>query len=117
MSMEKELARIADALERIEKVIGGAPQETQEPVKKKTVKKGAKKEEKTEAAGEEMCVADLMKYCNGKLADIKSPEERKEKVGAIVAALVEAFGVKNVKSIPEDKTLEAKAIFDEILGE
>jgi hypothetical protein len=135
MSMETELARIADALERIEKKMFApvVTEETKAEPKRKSTKAvketvapapepqddGWFEEPKAEQPAVEevqITVDDLLKYCNGKLALLKTAEERKAKVQQIIAYFTKAFGVNNVKSVPTNKTNEAKQAFDKIMG-
>lgn len=130
MSMENELKRIADCLERIEKNMGVSLQvEKEEPpvpgvsTKKSKKKKGAEEEpvELTMVAGEDpektLTPAGLMSYCNTELTKIKDVPKRTAIIKKVVAMFKEDFGVSSVKETPADKVAEAKAAFDAIVKE
>lgn len=118
MSMENELKRIADALEKMAeaKTGGEVTYQDAEPVVKPKTKVKAK-EKTAEPVAESMTPASLMAYCNGKLTKIVDKTQRGEIVQKVVAMFKEEFGVSSVKEVPQERVDDALAAFDAILGE
>jgi hypothetical protein len=128
MSMENELKRIADALERIETKIG-APLKFEEPKgeqpKKRKGTKAIPEVQKEEApVVAEMVTEDenamtpqgLMVYCNGELSKIPAAD-RTPIIKQVVSMFKDEFGVTSVKETPAGRVQDAKDAFDAIINE
>ena len=120
-SLEDNIERIADALERLSNVAEGvsasAPTTADEgPVAPPAAPKVAKKAAKP-AAAPEMDAQGLLAYSNKKVLAITDPEVRKSTVQAIVARLKAECGVSNIKTLPPEQISIAKTIVDEVFNE
>jgi hypothetical protein len=121
-SLEDNIERIADALERLSNVAEGvrasAPAPADEgPVAPPAAPKAAKKAAKPTAAAPEMDAQGLLAYSNKKVLAITDPEVRKSTVQAIVARLKAECGVSNIKTLPPEQISIAKTIVDEVFNE
>jgi len=131
MSIEKNIERIADALERIEAKLGAplvveAPKPAPKRKSTKAVEEApasppsAPAEPSAPAAEPEAdgpkTGAELMKYCNKKLALIESAEDRSAVIKQVAEMFREKFDVKAIKELPAEHVAEAKVAFDEIVG-
>ena len=137
MSMETELGRIADALERIEQKMftGGTPVAPEEqaiakPVTKRKSTKavpvveeesvlvaevdfGSAEEEETVPS---MTPDEFLKYCNGLILGTKDVAKRSKMVAEIKNTLKKDYGVESIKALPADKIGECQVKFDKIMG-
>ena len=130
MSMEKELGRIADALERIEGKMFAtaervdapkAPAKKKVTPKKETGASGADFGEGKQAGGPEgdqnsvaepvMTPEELLKYANGQILAVADLKKRSKIVQKLKAMFQKNYGVTSVKAIPADKVDECKAAF------
>jgi DNA (cytosine-5)-methyltransferase 1 len=122
MSMENELKRIADALERmaeakdIEPVYSETVTEAAEPAPKPKAKPAKGKAPEVKATLDILTPAGLMAYCNGELTKIVDKVKRGEVVQKVVAMFKEEFGVASVKEVAPDRVEDAKEAFDAILA-
>jgi SNF2 family DNA or RNA helicase len=124
-SLEDNIERIADALERLSNAAEGVRASatvtvdegqvaaTVAPAAPKVVKKVAK----PAAAAPEMDAQGLLAYSNKKVLAITDPEVRKSTVQAIVARLKAECGVSNIKTLPPEQIAIAKTIVDEVFNE
>ena len=137
MCMEKELGRIADALERIEQKLSpavlvdretGAETTYEKVIPKKKGKKAAPKAApavadfgggEAEPAGEpvaqKMTSEELLKYANKQILAVSDLKKRSKIVQQLKAMFKENYGVTSVKAIPADKVDECKAAFSLIM--
>lgn len=129
MSMENELKRIADALEKIAEAKGAPSTQTVsladckvdegKPVAKRkrtTAIPDATGAPEVKATLDIMTPAGLMAYCNGELTKIADKVVRGQVVQKVVAMFKEEFGVASVKEVSPDRVDDAKAAFDAILA-
>jgi hypothetical protein len=122
-SLEDNIERIADALERFTAPTNATVTQTTNPGAAMLVEdapeapvltpKAAKKAAKAIAAPE-MDAQGLLAYSNKKVLAINDPEVRKSTVQSIVARLKTECGSTNIKSLPQEKVADAKAIIDEV---
>jgi len=135
MSMEKELGRIADALERIETKIGAPLKMENVPAAKAPTKRKSTrvKDVAADASGADfgggapiatpasapaepaMTPEELLAYANGEILGVKDTAKRAKIVQKLKAMFVADYGVTSVKAIPADKIDECKDKFAEIM--
>lgn len=129
MSMENELKRIADALERIadakaatQTTTGTVAVDEGKPVaKRKSTKavpevQGVAPEEQVVVAPGPQTGADLMAYCNAKLIAIKDPGLRTATIKKCVTMFKDKYGVTAIRELEDDKIAAAKTDFDALVG-
>jgi len=118
MSLETEIGRLADVLERIEAKMDGTNQVPPSPepalVKKKTAKKGVKVEET--AVAEAMTAEKFLQFCNTTLMAITDVAVRAKKIGEIKAMLQKNYNAASIKAVPAESIAECKVKFDTIIG-
>jgi hypothetical protein len=119
-SIEENIERIADALERIAAptvattVAAGTTANAME-VEDTPAPKAAKKAAKPAAPiAPAMSVQELLAYSNKKVLAIADPDTRKGAVQSIVARLKTECNTTNIKSLAPEQIETAKAIVDEV---
>jgi len=128
MSLEQEIGRLADVLEKIEAKMGAplvtvtkdelerenARTGTPAPVAKKATGKKAVTEPVVEEKG--MTPEEFLKYCNTSLLAIAAVALRATKIGKIKNMLKKDYNAASIKAVPEESIAECKTKFDTIVG-
>jgi len=113
MSLEQQIGRLADVLEKIESKLDGGPKK----------KKGKKEEVVIKAAEvsipieESITPEEFLKTCNRKLLDIADTAVRTKKIAAIQAMLKKKYKIESIKAVPAESMTECANEIDAIIKE
>jgi len=113
MSLEQEIGRLADVLEKIE-----SKMDVESAPKKK---KGAKADVVVEPVEETpiedgITPEDFLKETNKKLLAITNPAVRTEKITLIKAMLKKKYKIESIKAVPVESMAECASEIDTIIG-
>ena len=129
MSLETEIGRLADVLEKIEAKMPGDDRivnvDLGEPEKagKKKKKKATEAVTETVTAGgeertpeEETTPEEFLKYANGELLAMKDVAKRTAVIAKVKNMLKKEYNVTSIKAVPAESIAECKTKFDLLIG-
>ena len=129
MSLEQEIGRLADVLEKIEVKMGAqivnvdmatgtdttvAPKKAAK--KKKAAPKAAEAAQTVEVGEEDMTPEELLKHCSTNLLGITDVDKRAATIAKVKAMLKKDYGVTSIKAVPAESIAECKTAFDLLIG-